>query len=101
MEERVFNCPDCGVEVRTKYPRTLRCKVCAEKKRRETRNNWTGRKKPMTDADYARRAHRVAILELETCDSLENVQKCLNCKKKKCNNCLSLQVSTRGEKDDA
>jgi hypothetical protein len=101
MEERVFNCPDCGVEVRTVYPRTLRCKECAEKKRRNARNNWKRRNRPRTDEELARREHRIAILELETCDSLENVQKCLNCKKKKCNNCLSLQVSTRGEKDDA
>jgi hypothetical protein len=101
MPERVFNCPDCGVEVKTKYTRTLRCKECAEKKRRETRNNWKGRKRPLTEAEMMRRAARVEMEALQTYDPPENIQKCLNCTRTKCNNCLSLQVSTKGEKDDA
>lgn len=74
MAERIFNCPDCGVEVRTMYPRTLRCKVCAEKKRRETRNNWKGRKSPPTEAEMLRRAARaeagVAYVECKHCSAM-------------------------------
>lgn len=100
MAERIFNCPDCGVEVRTMYPRTLRCKVCAEKKRRETRNNWKGRKSPPTEAEMLRRAARAEMEALRAYDPPENIQRCLSCTRKKCNNCLSMHTRSKGEKED-
>ena len=86
-KERVFNCPDCGVEVRTKYIGTARCEECAKKRTAELKKKWRQekehlrvRKKPDTLSDF---------YELQCCDTPENVQKCLNCKKPKCGNCLS------------
>ena len=88
MKERTFNCPDCGVEVKTPYSRTLRCRECTRKHNLEYRKQWhkendhlRNRKKRKSDA----------IGDPETthfCDLQENIQKCLNCERPKCGNCL-------------
>ena len=85
-KERVFNCPDCGVEVRTKYSRTVRCKECARKRNLELKKKWHDENDPLRD-----RRRLVAdkdFYDLQCCDTPENVQKCLNCQKPKCGNCL-------------
>lgn len=84
--ERVFNCPDCGVEVITKYSGTLRCKECARKHALECKKRWH------RENDHLRNRKKQGAPgetdDTHFCDSPENIQKCLNCKKPKCGNCL-------------
>jgi hypothetical protein len=88
-KERTFNCPDCGVEVTTLYNRTLRCKECAQKRNAEQKKEAHRR------LNEKRRLMRAENTE-HSCDhfrdSRENIQMCLNCTRKKCNNCLSMHA---------
>jgi hypothetical protein len=93
-KERVFNCPDCGVEVVTKYSRTARCVECAKKRTKELKRRWH------VENEHLRVRQRVAdkgFYELQCCDTPKNVQKCLNCKKPKCTNCLGYAYTKETE----
>lgn len=80
-KERIIICADCGIEFPTKYSRTLVCKECAAKRQiiYEQRRNEKKRMQRAVDPERA---------EIHLCDSPEKIQKCLNCTKEDCNNCL-------------
>lgn len=107
MAERVFNCPDCGVEVKTKYHRTVRCKECARKHKLEYRREWHQKNGAllMTEEAIARR-NNGAFDDREGFhrgDSPEDIQKCLNCQRPKCRNCLGYMYTKKSDrriKDD-
>ena len=104
MAERVFNCPDCGVEVKTKYSRTLRCKECARKHDLECKRQWHKENGALLNTEEAVKKRESARAEddsLHFCDPPENIKKCLTCERKKCNNCLSMYARSKEEKENA
>lgn len=93
MPEIVFNCPECGAEVRTRYRNRKFCEACAERRRKEAAKRADAKRKEKDKA--ARRAmaktedkELVHNEEIYFHDSPEDIQKCLNCTKPKCNDCL-------------
>lgn len=85
MKERIFNCPDCGVLVKTTVANKLRCRECAENWHRERAREAQARLQERRKAGIEPKPRDVN----EYHDSPENIQKCLNCKLPKCKNCLS------------
>lgn len=85
-KERIVICRDCGAEVKTRASRTLRCKECAQKhiqeKRKLTLEKFREKRRNEEIAEYEKFTYQF-------CDSPENIQKCLNCERAKCVNCLS------------
>ena len=102
QKERTFNCPDCGVEVTTMYNRTLRCKECAKKRNAEQKkaaNRRQNDKRRMNRAATEKPTRRNDLFH----DSPEDIQKCLNCTRPKCGNCLSYMYTKKADrrkKDD-
>lgn len=98
--ERIVICLDCGAEVKTRYSRTLRCKECAKKHVKE-QNKIADKKR--RERQRMGRCMDSEKFSYQFCDSPENIQKCLNCTKPKCGNCLGYSYTKkadRGKKDE-
>ena len=87
-KERVFNCPGCGVEVRTMWGTRKFCPECAEKRRQESAKKAEAKRQERRKAEAKKAADEKSDNKLYMHDSQEDIQKCLNCKKPKCGNCL-------------
>lgn len=82
---KMINCAECGAETLATHNKTKFCPDCAKRRDQESRLKETERKM------QKRMEEKAEILddrEIHFCDSPENVQKCLNCKKPDCTNCL-------------
>ena len=99
-KERVFNCPGCGVEVRTLYATRKFCPECAEKRLKESSKKAQAKLQERRKAEAKKAADEKSDNKLYMHDSQEDIEKCLNCTKPKCNDCLSLLGSSRRVKDD-
>lgn len=82
---KMIRCADCGAETLATHNKTRFCSDCAKRRDKESRARSTERqmqkrmrKKPEEPDDR----------EIHFCDPPENVQKCLNCDKPDCTNCL-------------
>ena len=83
--ERIVICVDCGAEVKTTTSRTQRCNACAYQRVKERARQKAKEK----SAKIAQEEKTPYVMETyHFCDSPENIQKCLNCTKQKCRNCL-------------
>lgn len=93
-KERVFNCPVCGVEVRTKYATRKFCPECAQKRHDEQTKKaeakYREKMKAAKSDQEEKRDDRVYFY-----DSPEEIQQCLSCTRSNCNNCLSLLARNR------
>lgn len=82
-KERIITCAECGVEVATRYSRTMFCPECAERRSMEAIRKSNERKK------RERMENRADPEEpIHLCDSPERIKVCLNCQKPYCNNCF-------------
>lgn len=84
--ERIVICLDCGAEVKTTTSRTLRCKECAKKHLNERRKMAEEKRREQRRMEQSVEFEKFTY---QFCDSPENIQKCLNCTKPTCRNCLS------------
>ena len=87
MSEIVFNCPECGVEVRTRYKNRKFCKECAKRRCVESNRRADAKRKERRRAER-QTTEPVHKEEIYFHDSPEDIQKCLNCTKPRCNDCL-------------
>ena len=82
-KEKIIKCAECGAETRATHNKTKFCPECAARRNMEStmRSHKRRRKERMEN--------RVEPEEpIHTCDSPEQIQKCLNCTKPDCDNCL-------------
>lgn len=85
IKERTIICEDCGAEVVTRGGRAKVCPECAKKRQRERERKVKERKR---DLNSIKKTFAPAGMSDQFCDTPENIQKCLNCTRPKCNNCL-------------
>ena len=98
--ERIVICLDCGAEVKTTTSRTKRCKECAYKYNKERQRVYEARRRAKLESQEK---PPFVIEDYHFCDSQENIQKCLNCTRPKCGNCLGYSYTKkadRGKKDE-
>lgn len=88
---RVIQCADCGAEILATHNRTKYCTACAKQREKE---GAARRKAKQRKKLQAERPEGPEDREVHYCDSPENVQKCLNCTKPKCTNCLHHGTNT-------
>ena len=85
MKERTIICEDCGVDVITRGGRTKVCPECAKKRCKE---RWKKAGERRREVNEIKKTFAPAGMTDQFCDTSENIQKCLNCARAKCNNCL-------------
>lgn len=89
-KERIIICAICGKQVVTTARRTLYCPECAKHKK-------------VTDDEKRRKEKRIQEGDnpendlIHFHDSPEEIQECLNCKRKTCRNCLELRKKRRND----
>ena len=98
MAERVFNCPDCGAEVRTKYANRKFCPECSKRRHDEKTREAIAKRRAKQREDAAQLAEVKRDDRVYFYDSPEEIQQCLTCERTNCNNCLSLLTSNRERK---
>jgi hypothetical protein len=93
-KERIVICVDCGAEIKTTTSRTQRCKACAYERIKERARQKAAQK----SVELAKQEKTPYVMEdYHFCDSPENIQKCLNCTRKKCGNCLGYAYKKKTE----
>lgn len=96
--ERIVICCDCGAEVKTRYSRTLRCKECAVKHNREQSRETRAKKRAENRKGRKFQTKYEKPDNDQFCDTPENIQKCLNCTKPKCGNCLASKYTKKTDR---
>ena len=87
----MIRCADCGAEVLATHNKTKFCPECRKRREREGQLRYRAR---MRKKRKAEKPEEAIDREVHYCDSPENVQKCLNCNKPKCTNCLHSGTNT-------
>lgn len=82
---KMINCADCGAETLATHNKTKFCTACRERRDMESRER---RRVRLQLKKQEEKPEEPDEREIHYCDSPENVQKCLNCEKPTCTNCL-------------
>lgn len=87
-----IRCADCGVETLATHNATKFCPECAKRRRQESMARAYERVRLKRQAEKPEDPDE---REIHYCDPPENIQRCLNCEKEDCSNCLFYERSAK------